>query len=303
VSGCNNIVCTTKVDSAATAKQKDVQSLIYLPLVQSNSNTESWEEKLNVEIQNLEKNFRFLNEFKWLNMETARRTSIDAEKLDRLVPIDLERMKVVLRTWYRAKGSDTLSRDEVEKALKSDNAEEIKSVLQRALIEASYATSPTTERLVADIQESCFTLWDLVGTCLYSDIPCADLARRVPEIVQRYSDFAKQHNGLSQEELIAMGLAQNVDMIGTDYCIQALMVLQHHVCFDVCYYILYDKSICSELSEEKQIQACGHMKAWLNKNHDNLEWYPSKQQFGPKGGVNLPFVFPPDVAMSIGEQI
>lgn len=146
--------------------------------------------------------------------------------------------------------------------------------------------------LTGEISEAVFDLWSLTGHCLFSDIPRDQIIENTAIILKRYQQFRADHAKETFPELKLKSIQACIETFKTDYCYEALFILQDQVQFS--------NTLMScpspfqnhrSILPERRMQAYAAMNDWWNRNHDDLQWNPVFQIYSL---WNKPFNMAPE---------
>jgi len=140
------------------------------------------------------------------------------------------------------------------------------------------STADDMSLVTMKIRLSLFDLWRITGHCLFADIPCEEVHCHISTVSARYHEFIRANVEKSTEMLLFEALEQNTNLIRTDYCEAAIMVLQDTVIF---YDLAYPIAVlpCTRTTAEERDLAWAGMKRWLDANKPSLEWNAALRAF------------------------
>jgi hypothetical protein len=116
-------------------------------------------------------------------------------------------------------------------------------------------------------------LWILTGHCLFADIPCNELVENSPKISKRYRNFVGKHSKTPIQEILFKGLEANTEVIRTEYCLPALLMIQRRVDFENAVHVT-DHEKCLEIPSGNCAKAYQAMREWFEENKNRLSWNP-----------------------------
>lgn len=85
--------------------------------------------------------------------------------------------------------------------------------------------------LTYEIDSSLLELWIVTGHCLYDDILLSDIERSADLICERYINFINVNSAVNRQALVEEGIYKTIELLDSDYCWFALIVIQRHVEF------------------------------------------------------------------------
>lgn len=155
-------------------------------------------------------------------------------------------------------------------------------------IEAFKRAAILAHRIRMDV----FGLWELTRRCEFLDIPPRQVVERADQIVARYEKLLRSEHYAPWAPASLADIEHNIEALGTEYCWDALTVIQRSVRFKDELHGQPDLGdTACPISQEARRSACAAMQRWLRENRDALQRERSegRLQVGSPGRVwNLP---------------